>query len=123
MKKITVTAFIITSTLIACKTAEKSTAKASTPAPAATAAPEGAITYAVDIKPVMEKYCVQCHNANQKAGYNFFELSHVKRAGANGELVGTMRHLDGYDPMPAHADKLDEATLAKVEAWVKGGMN
>ena len=123
MKKITVTAFIITSVLVACKTAEKSTAKATSPAPAAAAAPAGTITYAVDIKPIMEKYCVQCHNTNQKAGYNLFEVSHVKRAGANGELVGTMRHLDGYDPMPAYADKLDEATLAKVETWVKSGMN
>lgn len=121
MKKLTVSALIISLALAACKTSEKSgtAAKTTTPAPL----PAGTMTFATDIKPVMDMYCVRCHNENEKAGYNFKEMASVKKAGANGELLGTIKHMDGFDPMPAHADPLDAATITKIENWVKTGMN
>ncbi|MCW3085390.1 MAG: hypothetical protein JWP12_2756 [Bacteroidetes bacterium] len=124
MKKLTISAFIISSALVACKSSQKSTA-AATPAKTETpAAATGAtVTFAIDIKPIMERYCTRCHNQNEKAGYNFEEIAFVKKAGANGQLLGTIKHLDGFDPMPANDEPMDAATIAKIESWVKNGMN
>jgi len=122
MKKILVTTFIITSTLVACKSGQKTTASA-TPAPAAATPAAGTVTYEKDIKPLMQVHCVRCHNENEKAGYNLGILSGVKKGAINGELLGTIKHLDNYDPMPAYADKLSDAAIAVIETWIKEGMN
>lgn len=124
MKKLTVSACIIALALVACKSSEKSKkSKKSTTTTATAPLPAGTPTFATDIKPIMDKYCVSCHNENEKAGYNFKEMSSAKKAGANGELLGTIKHMDNFDPMPAHADQLDAATIGKIEHWVKTGMN
>lgn len=120
MKKIVVSTLVIASTFVACKTAEKTTTAASpAPAPASTAK----YTYAEDIKPIMDEYCGGCHNKNEKAGYNLLDVAFVKKAGANGYLLGSIKHERGYDAMPAGGPKMDDAIIAKIEAWVKGGMN
>ena len=122
MKKLTVSALIIASALVACKSSKKSTASAA-PAKTETPAAGPTVTFAIDIKPILQQYCTRCHNTNEKAGYNFEELSFAKKAGANGDLLGSIKHMDGFDPMPANADQLDAATIAKIESWVKSGMN
>ena len=121
MKKLTVSAFIIALALVACKSGEKSAKSTATTTPAPL--PPGTPVFATDIKPIMDMYCVRCHNENEKAGYNFKEVSSVKKAGKNGELLGSIKHLENFDPMPAHADPLDAATIAKIENWIKTGMN
>ena len=121
MKKISITALLFAGALVACKTSQKPAA-ATTPPPATAPAATG-ITYVKDVQPLMKAYCTNCHNENQKAGYNFLEISFVKKAAGNGELLGTIKHLEGYDPMPAYAEKMNDADIAKIEAWIKGGMN
>ena len=125
MKKIIVSTFIITSTLIACKTAEKSTASAQ-PAPAVPPAaplPPGTLTYVTDIKPIIEQYCTRCHGGNETGGYDLGKVADVKRAGMNGALLGTIKHADPYPSMPPNEEMLDNTTIAKIEAWIKSGMN
>ncbi len=126
MKKLIVSALLISGALVACKSSKKSTAAAST-TPAKTETPAAAtgatVTFALDIKPILQQYCTRCHNQNEKGGYNFEEVTFAKKAGANGELLGTIKHLDGFDPMPANDDPMPAATIAKIESWVKSGMN
>jgi cytochrome c5 len=122
MKKLTISALIIASALMACKSSKKSTASA-TPAKTETPAVTGTVTFAIDIKPILQRYCTRCHNQNEKGGYNFEEISFAKKGGANGELLGTIKHAPGFDPMPANDEPMDAASIAKIEAWVKSGMN
>ena len=123
MKKIIVSALLISSALVACKSSQKSTASTTPAKPETPAAAGPVVTFAIDIKPILQQYCTRCHNQNEKAGYNFEEITFAKKAGANGELLGTIKHMDGFDPMPANDDPMPAAAIAKIEAWVKGGMN
>ena len=81
------------------------------------------LTYTSDIKAIIETNCSQCHNGNYEAGYNFLTEESVKKAASNGELLRSIKHEKGIDAMPANADKLDDATIRKIECWINNGMN
>ena len=118
MKKIMIIAIAIC-VIAACKT-KKDTTSATAKPTINCATPEA--TYASDIKSIMETNCSKCHNENNKAGYNFLTLQSVKKAAMNGELLRSIKHEPGIDPMPAYADKLDDATINKIECWINNGM-
>ena len=120
MKKILFTSAFFATILFACKTKEKTVA--TTPVKKGPDCFVTNYTYEGVIKPIMDQNCGGCHNENMKAGYNFNRLEFVKKAAENGYLLGTIKHLDGYDPMPAHAEKLDQATIDKIECWINTGM-
>ncbi len=74
--------------------------------------------FTTDIKPIFEKNYTSCHNTNKKAGYYFFTLEAAKRSAANGELLGTAKHSDGFSEMPAMVAKIDQETIDKIECWI-----
>ncbi len=119
MKKLFVSAFVIATALFACKGSKETTA--STP-PVAIDCSSTVVTYGNDVKAIMEANCTRCHNTNNKAGYNFQTLESVKKAGANGFLLGTIKHDKGFKGMPYFAGKLDAVTISKIECWIKNGM-
>jgi mono/diheme cytochrome c family protein len=115
----TILTFVILSIGIAsCKTSDKTVASPKAPLNC----DNTAYSYTADINPIMQENCTRCHNTNMKAGYNFNELESVKRAAENGYLLGTIKHMDGYDAMPRMAGQLDQATIDKIECWIKTGM-
>jgi hypothetical protein len=120
MKKLIVSALIITTTLFACKTTKKVEEKK----PTIDCSSYQSLTFVTDIKPIMDQYCTRCHNTNLKAGFNFQEESYVKKAAASGQLLGSIKHKNGYDPMPAGmgGQMLDQAIIDKVECWINNGM-
>lgn len=118
MKKIFLSISIVT-LFFACKGTKET---ASTTPPAPLDCTSKVITYETDIKPIMEASCTRCHNTNNKAGYNFKTIESVKKAGADGHLLGTIKHLKGYSNMPAFSKQLDKADIDKIECWVNNGM-
>lgn len=119
MKKIIVSSAIIASLLVACKSSKET---ASTTPVAPLDCSNKTLTYNTDIKPIIETNCSKCHNANEKAGYNFLKIEFVKKAVADGHLLGTIKHQKGFDKMPAYAAKLDQALIDKIECWINNGM-
>ncbi len=117
MKKIIITSAVIASILVACKS-KKETASS---APSINCANK-ALSYNTDIKTIIESSCTRCHNANKKAGYNFFTIESVKKAALNGELLGTIKHQKGFPNMPKLAEKLDQISIDKIECWINNGM-
>ena len=122
MKKIILSTTLITLTLIACKTAEKTTAVAPPPPPPPVAldCSTRTISYAADIKPILEEYCNRCHG--DAGGLDFTQLADVKRAATKGELLGTTKHLKGFPRMPDGAPMLDQPLIDKIECWINTGM-
>lgn len=120
MKKIFFSFALIATGLVACKGSKETTAS-STPAPALNCS-SVVVTYGNDIKAIMEANCTRCHNTNMKAGYNFQTLESVKKAATSGFLLGTIKHDKGFKGMPYFAGKLDQATIDKIECWIKNGM-
>ncbi len=80
-----------------------------------------ALTYSA-IKPILEKHCNSCHSDGGAGGYDFLVFTHVTKAGANGELLGTIKHERGFPNMPAQAAQLDQASIDLIECWIKNGM-
>jgi mono/diheme cytochrome c family protein len=119
MKKVIYASVFIAGALIACKGTKETTKTTTKSTLVCASAP---LSYAADLKSIIETNCSGCHNENEKAGYNFLTLASVKKAGSNGYLLGSIKHMDGYDAMPARADKLAQATIDKIECWISTGM-
>jgi|ERR1017187_6851167 cytochrome c553 len=117
MKKIILTSSIVAVLFVACKSKKETVSTA----PALNCANK-ALAYNTDIKSIIESSCTRCHNTNEKAGYNFFTIESVKKAALNGELLGTIKHQAGFPKMPKMADKLDQASIDKIECWINNGM-
>lgn len=119
MKKIIITAVVIASVLVACKTSKPTEKKETAAAPPVNCATVS-VSYTTDIKPILEQYCNRCHG--RAGGYNFTDMADIKRSAQNGTLLGTIKWQSGYSKMPEGGAQLDAPTIAKVECWINNGM-
>ncbi len=82
------------------------------------------VTFTNDVFPVMQINCVSCHNTNNTtAGVNLSDYNNIKRYAESGSLLGTIKHLPGFSPMPPSGPKLDDCTILKIEVWVEQELN
>ncbi len=89
------------------------------------------ISYAADIQPIMTKNCISCHSGDRpKEGLDLTSFAMLSK-GAHGNPVFVAGKSDesllykaitgnGADQMPP-GDKMDDADIAKVKAWIDGG--
>lgn len=80
------------------------------------------ITWDTKISAIMQKNCVECHNAEIQ--YNdvrhdtyAFEMIVVN----NGKLRGVVNHLPGFSKMPKNRKKLPECELKLINKWLDTG--
>lgn len=87
----------------------------------------GTIGFTAQVKPILDNYCVSCHNASlSSGGINLDGYSQVKIQAEtlrNGTpiLVGTIRQLSGFVAMPPSTN-LDACSIRKVELWIEQGI-
>lgn len=81
------------------------------------------VRYTTCIKPILDKYCVQCHATGNTSGYvNLDSYINAKPYGLNGNLYGSCQRLDGNVGMPPNGlPKLDTMNLFLIRKWCKGG--
>ena len=100
--------------ITACKTKKEAAAKtgcASSP------------TYTADIKSILDGNCLPCHSAeHKKHGVDISSYETAKAAAAYKNFLGSIKREDGFVPMHARHDKLDDATIEKISCWVQNGM-
>src|SRR3954469_19322641 len=92
-------------------------------------APQGVALFASDVRPLLTQHCLKCHGGEKTKGE--FDLVtregllHPGKEGPNvvpgnsrkSRLMTLIRHED--DPtMPAKAEKLPDAEIAKIAAWI-----
>jgi hypothetical protein len=99
------------------------------PASAADAAP----SFTRDVKPFLEKYCVECHNdVKTKSGYNLETYAGLFKGGKKGRAVVAgdpdksllFRTLTGKAkimPPKKYSDQPKKAEIAMIRAWIKAG--
>lgn len=81
-----------------------------------------AISYSLDIEPIMTAQCVSCHNTNSAAGnVNLDSYEHVKASGQSGSLYGTVTATNGYNIMPESGPMI-QCNIDKISAWINAGM-
>jgi cytochrome c5 len=88
----------------------------------------GTIGFTADVKPIIDNYCVSCHNSSvTSGGVNLNGYAQVKAYAEsirNGTpvLIGTIRQMAGFKAMPP-STKLDECSIRKIELWINLGAN
>lgn len=78
-------------------------------------------TYSGAIAPLMNLYCVGCHNTASAPGGSLADYVSVRNAAVNGRLIGNIRHLPGYNAMPPGGLQLSDCEVAQVTKWVAAG--
>ena len=91
-------------------------------APATTTCESNNMTFATNIKPILQNFCFGCHgNGLSQNGISFDTYAGVKSVADNGKLVGAISHASGFLAMPQSAPKLSECNINKIKNWVNSG--
>ncbi len=78
-------------------------------------------TYSGAIAPLMQVYCTGCHNATSAPGGSLADYNSVRVAAVNGNMIGDISHLSGYNAMPQGGAKLAECQILQIKKWVAAG--
>lgn len=78
-------------------------------------------TYSGAVAPIMQTYCVGCHYSSSVAGGSLADYNSVREATINGRLIGDIKHLAGYNPMPQGGAKLEDCKIRQIEKWAESG--
>ena len=80
------------------------------------------VTFTKHISPIIQNYCQGCHSGSSPSGgillSNFNE---IKLRVQSGELLGTIKHINGFVPMPYNQAKLDPCLINQIEIWINEG--
>ena len=80
------------------------------------------VSYANDVWPVINSNCTFCHSGGAPAGNVSLEnYNDIVVAADNGSLLGTIKHENGWSPMPKGGGKLGDCDITKIEIWVNEG--
>ncbi|TVR84642.1 MAG: hypothetical protein EA409_00515 [Saprospirales bacterium] len=80
------------------------------------------IRFSSDVLPILNTHCMSCHNSLAQLGGVVLESYEEVLFWVNNErLLGSIKHLPGFSPMPQAGLKLDDCTIEKIEAWIQEG--
>ncbi len=75
-------------------------------------------TYSADISKIIATNCISCHNSGTVL---LNSHSNVQTFALNGRLMGALKHLPGYQPMPNSTNFLSDCELKKIQKWIDNG--
>jgi hypothetical protein len=78
-------------------------------------------TYSGTIEPMMQTYCVGCHNTASAPGGSLNDYNSVMTAAVHGRLIGDISHESGYNAMPLVGTMLQDCQITQVKEWVAAG--
>ena len=93
-----------------------------------------AISFEVDVAPILREHCVQCHGDDtHKADLNLQSFATLMQGGSGGEVVAAGRpgasplyqaiaHEGDAAPMPPKQPRIADAQVAAVRLWIEGGL-
>lgn len=80
------------------------------------------VSYSRNIVPILETNCLSCHNSiSQQGGVVLDEYEDVLEYVENGKLMGSIKHEEGFEPMPLTGGKLSNCQVKKFESWIDAG--
>lgn len=78
------------------------------------------VTYELSVKPILENNCFSCHNSgNTSGGIDLTDYTKLTSLAANGALLGSISHFNGFSPMPQGGNKLSDCDIAKIDKWIR----
>lgn len=83
--------------------------------------PDSLKCYTRDIAPIMDSTgCTSCHSGGTR---DLSTYEGVKEVAISDALLGVIKHDPGFLPMPQNGEKLSQAEIDVIEAWINEGMN
>lgn len=80
------------------------------------------VSYSNDVWPIISSNCTSCHSGGAPQGNVSLEnYDDIVIAAKNGSLLGTIKHEDGWSPMPKGGGMLNDCDISKIEIWVDDG--
>lgn len=77
------------------------------------------VTFPGTVVPILDAYCITCHSgATPQGGLDFTDYSQLAFVAENGALIGSIKHLEGFEPMPQGGNKLSNCEIALIEIWI-----
>ena len=76
-----------------------------------------------NIAPIINSYCVSCHNANASSVYKYINLSdyaHISTVATSGKLIGVLKKTGSYPQMPQNG-RLPDCNITQIDNWIKAG--
>ena len=81
-----------------------------------------AASFSENVMPTIQNFCVGCHYDNNLQGeVNLQDYDFVKEYVDNGQLMGTIEHLAGHNPMPPSGNKLSDCRITQIQNWIDAG--
>ena len=80
------------------------------------------VSYSGTIEPMLETYCVGCHNSSlANGGVDLSSYQGVRTVAMDGRLRGVSLWLSGYPMMPQGGDQLPDCELDQIISWIDAG--
>lgn len=79
------------------------------------------ITFSETIDPILDQNCKSCHYSGNGTGITLDTYDDIQDVAESGKLLGAIKHLPGYDPMP-QGGKLDDCSINQIETWISNGI-
>ncbi len=80
------------------------------------------VHYSDFVRTTMATYCIGCHTgATAGGGIDLSSYGGLAKVTANGRLMGSITFSQGFSAMPKLGPRLDDCTIAKIQAWVNRG--
>jgi len=77
------------------------------------------VTYPHIVQPILEAYCISCHSGPTPEGaLDFDDYADVAFVAQSGQLLGALKHLEGYEPMPPNSAKISNCEITLIEKWI-----
>lgn len=79
-------------------------------------------SYSGRIQKTLQTWCVGCHNASSAGGgYDLSDYAGVVNSISNNKLLGSLKHLPNYKPMPKNTNALQACEINAIEKWIAAG--
>jgi uncharacterized membrane protein len=80
------------------------------------------VSYAADIQPILNTYCVTCHgSSNPNGGVSLNTYERVQQVANSGKLYGVISWASGFIKMPLGGNQVPGCDIEKIGAWISQG--
>jgi hypothetical protein len=80
-------------------------------------------SYSNNIVPILNRYCITCHNDNSVlgAGISFDSYEQLIVYVENGSLLSSIKQESGAIAMPPTGQKATDCEIEKIQSWIDSG--
>lgn len=79
-------------------------------------------SFSEDVMPLIENQCLGCHQPTNALGaVNLIDYAHIRTMAITGQLMGSIKYVAGYAPMPETSLKMTDCQIATIQNWITEG--